>query len=64
MKLSPKKNRFHAIFVIKLRHPDRLKKQIWVKNPAVGALVTCGKTPTTVTLNERLKIYCRAIVTQ
>jgi len=30
----------------------------------VGALVTCGKTPTTVTLSEHLKIYCHVIVTQ
>jgi len=27
-------------------------------------MVTCSKTPTTVTWSEHLKIYCRVIVTQ
>jgi len=30
------------------RHAGRLKKQIWAGKSAVGAWVTCGKTPTTV----------------
>jgi len=51
-------------FIIQTRHPGRLKKQIWVEKNSVGALVTCGKTPTTVTWSEHLKIYCRVIVTQ
>ena len=54
-----KKHRFHVIFLIKPRHTGRLIKQIWVEKPLVGALVTCGKTPTTVIWNEHLKIYCR-----
>ena len=54
-----KKHRFHAIFIIKPRHTGRLIKQIWVEKPLVGAPVTCGKTPATVTWSENLKIYCR-----
>ena len=54
-----KKHRFHEIFIIKPRHTGRLIKQIWVEKPLVGAPVTCGKTPTTVTWSEHLKIYCR-----
>ena len=34
------------------------------QRPWVGALVTCGKTPTIVTWSERVKIYCSIIVTQ
>jgi len=38
--------------MIKPRHPGRLKEAdlspVW-KKPAVGALVTCEKTPATVT---------------
>jgi len=30
----------------------------------VGNLVTCGKTPTSVTWSERLKIYCRVVAMQ
>jgi len=36
-------------FMIKPRHTGRLKKQIWMEKPSVGALVTCGKMPTSVT---------------
>jgi len=36
-------------FVIKTRHPGRLKKQIWVEKNAEGTRVTCEKMPTTVT---------------
>jgi len=57
----------NAIFMIKPRHPGRLKEAdlspVW-KKPAVGALVTCEKTPATVTWSERLKIYYRIIVKQ
>jgi len=35
-----------------------------MENPSVGDLVTCGKTPTTVTESERVKTYYRVIVTQ
>jgi len=54
-----KKHRFHEIFIIKPRHTGRLIKQIWIEKPLVGAPVTCGKTPTTVTWREHLKIYRR-----
>jgi len=40
------------------------KADLGEKHPAVGALVTCVKTPTTVIWSERLMIYCRVIVTQ
>ena len=30
-------------------HTGRLKKQTWVEKTSVRALVTCDKTPTTVT---------------
>jgi len=53
-----------SFFIIKPRHPGRLKKQIWVEISAVGTLVTCGKMPTTVTWTECLKIYFRVIVMQ
>ena len=54
-----KKHRFHEIFIIKPRHTERIIKQIWVEKPLAGAPVTCGKTLTTVTWSEHLKIYCR-----
>jgi len=51
-------------FIIKLRHPGRLNQaDLGGKTPS-GALVACGKSPTTVTWSERLKIYCCVIVTQ
>jgi len=40
---------FTRFFVIKARHPGRLKSRSGWKKPAVGALVTRGKTLTTVT---------------
>ena len=40
-------------FIIKPRHPGRLKKQIWAENPAVGSLVTCGKTAINVAWSDR-----------
>jgi len=49
-------------FLIELRHPGHLKKQIWVKKPRVAALVKFGTTPTTVAWSERLKFYCRVTV--
>ena len=65
MSLSLQKHRFHAIFHRKLGHPGRLKKQIWVeKKTSLGALVTCGKTPATITYSEYLKFCCRVIVMQ
>jgi len=33
------------------------------KIPSVVALVTCGKTPVTVTWSEHFKICCRVIIT-
>jgi len=54
---------FARFFVIKLRHTDRLKNRSRWKKPSVGALVTCGKTPATVTWRKNLKIFYRAIVT-
>jgi len=40
---------FTRYFIIKPRHPSRLKNRSGWKKPSVGALVTCGKTPTTIT---------------
>jgi len=62
--LSLQKTDLTRFFIIKPRHPGRLKKQMRMEKASVGALATHGKTPTTVTWNERLKIYCRVIVTQ
>jgi len=51
MNLPLQTHRYNAtrFFIIQTRHPGRLKKQIWVEKNSVGALVTCGKTPTAVT---------------
>jgi len=55
---------FTRFFIIKPRHTSRLKSWSGWKKPSVGALVACGKKPTTVTWSDHLKIYCRVIVTQ
>jgi len=62
--LSSKNPDLTRFFMIKSRRPCRLKKQIWVKKSAVGALVTRAKTPNTVTWSECLRIYYGVIVTQ
>jgi len=49
MNLSLEKTDLTRFFMTKPRHPVRLKKQVWVEKSADGALVTCGKMPTTVT---------------
>jgi len=43
-----KKTDLKSLFIIKHRHPGRLKKQIWVEKPTVGDWVTGKKTPTTI----------------
>ena len=42
-------------FIIKPRHPGRLKKQNWVEKPRTGleTLATCVKTPTVASWSER-----------
>jgi len=49
---------FEQFFIIKPRHAgvDWKNRSGW-KKPSVGALVTCGKTPATVTWRKHLKIY-------
>jgi len=64
MNITSKNRDLTQFFIIKPRHPGRLKSRSGWKKLSVGALVTCGKMPTTVTSNEYLKIYCRDIVTQ
>jgi len=60
-----KKNSFKAIFHSGTQTPRSSKKEdLGEKKNAVGVLVTCGKTPTTVAWNECLKMYRRVIVTQ
>jgi len=47
-------------FIIKPRHPSRLKKQVWVEKARSGTSGHMRKHAYyTVTLSERLKVYCR-----
>jgi len=49
-------------FIIKPTHPGQLKNRSGWKKPSGGALVTCGKTPTTVIWSGLLKIYCTLLL--
>jgi len=58
MNLPLQKTDSTRFFIIEPRHPGRLKIADLGGKHSVGALVTCGKTPNTVTWSERLNIYC------
>ena len=60
--ITSKQTDLTQFFIIKPRHPGGLKKQIWVEKNTVGALVTRGKTPTTATWSEHLKIYAMLLL--
>jgi len=54
--ITSKNTDFTRFFKIKRKHTGRLKTDLGGKKPSVGALVTCGKTPTTVTWTSRLEV--------